>query len=354
MGINIKRLFILGVFCPQQLSTGRETRSMKRFDPFKICLFLAFLQCSSFCLAQGYSGGTAPGTLVVFSKFDVQGDSDTELKIVNSGELAIRFKYNYVCPGIPRGNDNCAKLDRSVFLTPHQTAVIDVDPQHPPCARGFVVGYPIDANNQPFSYNFLYGSYQIVAGRRIRSENAVAIQSVKPTGQVLGTSAGFSFTPGADQDFAPMAPILVSDFEAVNPELMSTRLVLVDIGAAIGRRNPISNVFIDFWNSAEVPFSTSLEFICWTEVTLDQIDANFLVENLGTRHGSLKIESILSCPIPGACPPIVERAPLLLAILQEGNGMTIRGLPQIFCNDGDPSTIDGFDPNLGCVARSSN
>jgi hypothetical protein len=54
-------------------------------------------------------------------------------------------------------------------------------------------------------------------------------------------------------------------------------------------QNPPAVAFIDFWNAAEVPFSTSTEFICWTEKQLEAIDVNFLEDNLGTTYGSMRI-----------------------------------------------------------------
>lgn len=310
-----------------------------------------------------------PGTMLVFPKFDVGADSKTQLRVNNTGSSAIRFHYNYVCPGIPRGDDSCAKLDRTKSLTPHQTLLIDVASENPPCDRGFIIGYAVDQATRPVSFNHLLGTYNISAGRRLSSDNAFSIQSVRAEFQALGGPNGFSFTPGLDQDFAEIGATFVSDFRA-NPDVaVGSRLVLLDIGASLGRRNPISSATVDFWNSAEEPFSSSWEFVCWTEVSLDQIDANFLSDNLGTLYGSMRIESSLSCPVAGLCPPFLPRAPLLLAVIQEGEsdgllrqqanssaasgggeGSALRSMMSIPCNDGDADSLDYFDPTLGCTS----
>lgn len=310
-----------------------------------------------------------PGTMLVFPEFDIQGDSRTQLRIINTGAREIRFHYNYVCPGIPRGNDTCAKSDRTKSLTPHQTLVLDVASENPPCERGFVIGYAVDRATGPISFNYLIGTYNIFAGRRLGSDNAFAIQSVKADLQPLGGPNGFSFTPGLTQDFAEIGGVLVSDFRANPASTVGSRLLLLDIGAALGKRNPISSVLVDFWNSAEEPFSSSWEFVCWTEASLDQIDANFLADNLGTTHGSMRVESALSCPVAGLCPPFLPRAPLLLGVIQENEteaglrqqaalpelaaetgGAGIRSMQSIPCNDGDPASVDYFDPSTGCAA----
>jgi hypothetical protein len=76
-------------------------------------------------------------------------------------------------------------------------------------------------------------------------------------------------------------------------------------------------VFIDFWNSAEVPFSTSHEFICWTEKQLEAIDLNFLEDNLGTTYGSMRITPTANCPLPGGCPPLVPYDATILGAITE-------------------------------------
>lgn len=277
--------------------------------------------------AQGY--GYDLGTLIVFPKFDIRQTANTQMRIVNHSEEQIRVRYNYVCPGTPHVTDFCAKLDKTVTLTPHETRVIEARADHPPCNQGFVVAYPIDNFGHPVSYNYLLGSYSIREGRRDEADNAFALPSLKETGTILATSGNFNFNPGQDQDFAELSSILHTDFQATSTDLVSgSKLVLLDLGSLLGMQNPMSTVFVDFWNSAEIPYSSALQFICWTEVRLDSIDANFFEENLGTMYGSLLVESVASCPIAGGCPPLIPHAPILLGALEE-YGDDTRGIHEL-------------------------
>ncbi|MBX7137660.1 MAG: hypothetical protein K1X83_06720 [Oligoflexia bacterium] len=296
--------------------------------------------------------GRTLGTLLVFPIFDIRTQTATQLRITNYGFTDVTFHYNYVCPGVPHVTDFCAKLDRTIDLTPHETRIIDVAAQHPPCNQGFVVGYPVNGRNRPISYNLLSGSYRITNGRRVDQDDAVAIRSVRSKGEVLGSSEGFSFVNGPNQDFTPLAPLVTSDFRATETDTEGTagsKLVLLDLGAALGMQNPISSVFVDFWSSSEVPFSSSLQFICWTEAMLESVDNNFRVDNLGTRYGSLQAASALTCPVPGGCPPIQPRAPLLIGVIKEYGPDTsgTRGLQYVPCRDGS------FDQFQGCVANAT-
>lgn len=292
--------------------------------------------------------GEALGTLLVYPIFDIRQFSSTQIRVSNYGYSDVRFHYNYVCPGVPHVNDFCAKLNKTVSLTPHETRVIDVSAEHPPCNQGFVLGFASNSSGEPISYNFLAGSYAITSGRRVDQDNAVAIKSVREKGAVLGSSQGFNFVNGEQQDFDPLAPLLVSDFRATEVEsegTAGTKLVLLDLGAALGLQNPASTVFINFWSSSEQAYSSSLEFICWAQLKLEDINDNFRAENLGTRYGSFQAESVLSCPGAGMCPPLNPRAALLLGVIQEygPDDGAMRSPNYIPCEDGS------FDPSRGCV-----
>jgi hypothetical protein len=95
-----------------------------------------------------------PGSFLVFPKFDIRGDTSTQLRIVNNGEnlrnsqgdvVDLKVKLNYICPGVKHVNDFCAALDRTVTFTPNQTRIIDVADQNPPCNQGYVVAYVLSS-----------------------------------------------------------------------------------------------------------------------------------------------------------------------------------------------------------------
>lgn len=172
--------------------------------------------------------------------------------------------------------------------------------------------------NQPVSYNYLTGSYNISDGKRLESDDAIIDQSPATTGAVLGSQGKLRF----GVDYLPISTDLYTDFLSVDPgnekdSPSGTRLTLLTLDVLAGMQNPPAVAFIDFWNAAEVPYSTSLEFICWTEVQLDHIDLNFLRENLGTDRGSMLIHPAPNCPIPGACPPLEPYDATMLGVNEE-------------------------------------
>jgi hypothetical protein len=292
--------------------------------------------------AGGEEGGVfeqnVPGSFLVFPKFDIRGDTATQLRIVNHGDKEINVKLNYVCPGVKNVNQFCAALDRQVSFTPKQTRVIDVADQNPPCNQGYVVAFALmeDSYSQAVSYNELTGSYNINSGRRVEAENAVTVQSEKPEGEPLGMNgklrfggqhAGASMPEANGADYRGMPSVLGTDFRAITPGVegesadQGSTLTLLTLDTLAGQQNPAALAFIDFWNAAEEPFSSSVEFVCWTEKQLDAIDANFLEENLGTTYGSMKITPSPNCPIPGGCPPLQPfDATMLGAISEYGDG----------------------------------
>jgi len=293
-----------------------------------------------------------PGSLLIVPKFDISDGTSTQIRITNIHETAyISVKLNYVCPGIKRVDDRCRALDRTVKLTPHQTRIIDVADHNPPCERGFVVAfaqnYGLLVEETPISFNYLIGSYHISRERTLSSENAIAVQSPYP----CFTPLEYIPTLQDDDDdddltieeglrFSPVGPYLTfgselyTDFQAVDNVLdVGSRLVLLSLDILAGQQNPATSVYIDFWNAVEVPFSTSHEFVCWDQTRLDNIDVNFLAENLGTEYGSMTIGAIPNCPLPGGCPPLEPYDPIVLGAIEEYVDDCATGIRNLYTND---------------------
>lgn len=296
-------------------------------------LLLGFIIFGLANVASAQLQDNVPGSFLLFPKFDIRGDSSTQFRIANTGESNINVYIVAVCPGVKNINPFCAKLDTTIRFTPHQTRVIDVADLHPPCAQGYLTAYAygaggqfdvggLAANNRPISYNHLVGSYRIDVGRTQESDNAIASQSPFNDGFILNSPPLFGF------DYFGDVSALHIDFLSVTPSIGATpgsgsRLSLVDLHATPGAPNPPALLFVDFWNAAEVPFSSSLEFVCWTEKDLDAIDLNFLSANLGTSRGSMTLTPVDNCPLPGGCPPLIPHYPFPLGVLMEhGDGDT--------------------------------
>lgn len=267
-----------------------------------------------------------PGSMLVFTKFDIRGTTTTQLRIVNNDGFPGEVHLNYVCPGVKFGDDRCRALDRTVDFTPHQTRIIDVADHNPPCNQGYVVAYAQDTlTHTPRSYNWLTGSSIINSGRRVESQNAIAIQSPQALGTVLGSGTPRSFAIGG-ADFSGLPTYSFTDFRATafgsEPTAdEGSNLTLLTLDVLAGAQNPPALVNIDYWSASEEPFSTSYEFICWTEVALEEIDNNFLQDNLGTTHGSMSIFPVGNCPVAGTCPPLpLYDATVLGSISEYGDG----------------------------------
>ena len=269
----------------------------------------------------------SPGSFLVFPRFDIRGDTITELRIVNNGEnltnsngdvVDLKVKLNYVCPGVKHVNEFCAALDRTITFTPNQTRIIDVADQNPPCSQGYVIAYAVSpiGIDKPAAYDYLTGSYYITSARSNEADGAIAIQAVGLQGPPNGASSAVQLSFGTD--YRALGTVSYTDFRAAStePEAGSV-LTLMTLDVLAGMQNPAAVVFIDFWNSAEVPFSTSHEFICWTEKQIETIDLNFLEANLGTTYGSMRITPNANCPLPGGCPPLVPYDATILGAISE-------------------------------------
>lgn len=297
-------------------------------------VFLTLILISAIFTVPLYAQGlreNVPGSFLLIPKFDIRGDTSSQVRIVNTGESNINVYLLFVCPGVKNVNQICSKLDTTISFTPHQTRVVDVFDLNPPCDQGYITGYAygaggqfdaggIPAKNKPISYNYLTGSYNIHSVRTVEASNAIASQALAPDGVILPSS------PKVGVDYAGTGDTLYTDFLAISPAVglepaRGSRITLVDLNTTPGVENPPAVVFVDFWNAAEVPYSSSLEFVCWTETELDDINVNFLEDNLGTKHGSTILTTFGNCPLPGGCPPLFNHTGIILGtIVEYGDG----------------------------------
>jgi hypothetical protein len=275
-------------------------------------------------------GANLLGSVLVFPKFDIRSGASTQLRITDTsqgprGGTSAFARLNFVCPGT-KADPFCDVLDIDISFTYHRTVVIDVATELPPCDRGFIIVFAEGANGNPVSYNHLTGSYHITSGTgpsaRAEAANAIAIQSLQPAGTVLGAANAntggldltFSTTSGAD--YAALPAALHSDFRAVTAT-SRTILTLLTLNIISGADNPTARVNVHFWNTQEVPFSASHEFVCWDQVSLDQIDRHFTAVGLGTGNGALRITPSSNCPASRSCPPLFFYNAAVLGILYE-------------------------------------
>ncbi len=275
-------------------------------------------------VAQEVYRDLQPGSFLVFPAFDISEGFSTQVRITNTDPAtAGHIQLNFICPG-SRQDPFCDTLGRHLTLAPAGTATLDVESYHPPCDRGYLVAFAENKKYQAISFNALIGSYHITRNHRRyddEAEQAIAIQSVKPFNTVLGANGILNFGADSDpatQDYAALGTHLFTDFRAVDGhhEWYGSELILLSLNTIIGAPNPASRVVVDFRNANEVAFSASWEFVCWTQVRLDEIDLNFLEANLGTLHGSMTIVPVPNCPVPGGCPPLIPFEPAVLGAIR--------------------------------------
>ena len=293
-----------------------------------------------------------PGSVLIFPKFNIGPDYSTQLRITNIHETAyVTVKLNYVCPGVKRVNDLCRSLDRTLTMTPHETRIIDVADHNPPCEKGFVVAfaqnYGLLLPKTPISFNYLTGSYHISQGRNLASENALAVQSPLPcfvptTYDLVGLDDDDDAVEipvgalvfGTQAPYKALGSELYTDFRAIDNVIDNgSRLTLLSLDTLAGQQNPATSVYVYFWNAAETPFSSTHEFVCWDSVRLDNIDLNFLEENLGTEYGSMAVGSLPNCPLPGGCPPLNYYEPVVLGAIEEFIDDCGRSIRNLFMDD---------------------
>jgi hypothetical protein len=283
--------------------------------------------------AQDLVADSQPGSVLVFPKFDENGDRDTHLRITNTHDSAyVGVRLDIICPG-EKGfgaESRCEATDVHLRISPHGTALIHVG-QYAPCDEGFIVAIAEEApltptqpsSGQVISWNYLTGSYHIVSSEGVEADQAIAIQSIHPDGTVL-TSGGLQFGPDPDpatQDYVALGTTLYTDFLAtheVGDEKAGSELVLLTLDTIVGAQNPPTLVNMNFWNADQVQYSASLEYVCWTRVRLDEISDLFRLHNLGTIAGSMRLTPAENCPLPGACPdPFTPYRPVILGAITE-------------------------------------
>ena len=154
--------------------------------------------------ARAQLSGELPGSLLIFPLFDISTPSAvTQLRIVDVQDPALggitRVHLQYICPG-PVGGGVCQTVERHKFVTFHGTLPIDVATDlgpGPPCTKGYVIAFVENASHVPISTNQLIGSYRVsgIDGDDAESVNAIAVQSARPPGTLLGSIDGKDVTP---------------------------------------------------------------------------------------------------------------------------------------------------------------
>jgi hypothetical protein len=304
--------------------------------------------------AQQLADPSEPGSVIVFPKWRtgtvvVDGvtlpQTEIELGVVcpigflcHEGDK-IKVRFHWVCGGNDKIDNKyiCPSADFDVFLTvdgkavfdPNNIAITGSQFHHvaiPPfnsdgslCTRGYLIGYVINTQDQPISYNGLIGDAVIRnTASSASAYRAITIQALVPIGtgnNLVGLNAdpfnpgqfalsfdGVAGGPGVGHYAAVTGQIYgdVKYDDPVGPIFAVTNFTLLTLDVRQNQPNFPTFVHFDFWSEDEVVESPSLHFICYGQFALStQIDPNLTKQQMGFRKGVFQSGQAFKTPIGG-------------------------------------------------------
>jgi hypothetical protein len=291
-----------------------------------------------------------PGSLIVFPKF-IRGTTATgeplsefEISVVCPKNLdgtpgicvegtRVKLRAHWVCPGsqtfagklICRETDfdlfttvfgtvtfNPANVGAGSFPTSPGTPTVNGTPRVPipPCERGYLIAWVVDTSDRPIKYEALIGNALLrEPDGALSAYNGIPIQAhpALATNALIASGAdGLAFDGTAGNYQAVTSRIRSSvRFEqeaTVGPPAtpaVRTDLTLLTLDVLSNAPNYPTRVNLDFYNANEFLISTFWEFVCWTEVSLGEIDPNLTVANFGTTKGLVVSDQAQKFPFLG-------------------------------------------------------
>jgi hypothetical protein len=263
------------------------------------------------------SDSQEPGSVIVFPKFvkgtvAVDGVSTpiTEIEVgvqcpkgaTCPEHMPVKLRFHWVCPAIEGVNSQiCRENNFDVTTTVNGKVVFGPDaipipgsaavtPGTPPaalCPMGYLVGWVINTSDQPIKFDGLIGDAVIrESSTSVGAYDAIPIQAA--TGLATGALISTSTDPltgipslvfdGADAHYLTVPGTVRGDvkFDKVTgtAPLSQTFLTLLTLDVRSDQPNFPTGVDLDFYTAGETLLSESLEFVCWTEVSLTSIDPN--------------------------------------------------------------------------------
>ena len=284
---------------------------------------LAAIAVAAPAFAQVQNNSERPGSVLVFHKFltgtvapntprtsfeisvtcpaGPTGCADTDV---------VRIKGLWVCEGLqePQFKRICQATDFTLRTTvkgtiwfnpenasgefsPATTSGSNFAPfvGRPNCPRGYLIVWVIDASGRPISYNGLIGNGLIRFGANdVSAYNALPIQSPAAQGTVLAGAndlLNFNGIMYARITGNIYGTVRYERRGNVTQGAVQTDLTLLTLDVRANRPNFVTFAPLFFYNEHEQPISTFVEFICWTERRLTDID-----RNLTTRFGGMGAE----------------------------------------------------------------
>lgn len=306
-----------------------------------VMLLVGFTCASAFALNGAYrTSATEKGSILIWPKVEIRWDQegnliqDTFVTINNDYQDDVRVHLYFV-------SDTCTFRDCEVTLTENDPAYWSVatglpfgvspftvvaapyledpnDPESDLILRGYVVGFAVNATDQPICWNHLFGTASVVnyCYSDVAAYNAYAFAARDPnngnggcTGNTTGPIGTLNLN-GTQYDYG--FNYLLLDFFAAGSHafaggdtdvLHDTKLALMilsqDFRTASTAYPLVTQVQFDrIWNENEVGLS-GLEYclIKWNERFLSDIGSHFLLANLQTNKGYARIYGRVAPPL---------------------------------------------------------
>lgn len=300
------------------------------------------------------SDSQEPGSVIVFPKF-VRGTQTVDGVVVPSTEIEVgvvcpigaicpehqpvKIRFHWVCPASQLFDAKliCRENNFDVFATVNGKVVFNtenmtitgsnaVNVAQPPCGMGYLIGWVVNTSDQPIKYDGLIGDAVIrETSTAVSTYNAIPIQAANDAaaqGTLITTVADpltglprLAFD-GLDNHYKAVTGVVIGDVKFSNrpatagfPIATDSYLILLTLDVRSDFSNYPTEVNVNFWNESsalspssplfEKLLSTSLEFVCWAQLRLIDIDPNLTQAQMGTRKGVFRSSPASKFPFAG-------------------------------------------------------
>jgi len=283
---------------------------------------------------------TMPGSVIIFPKFitgsfTVDGVPNQPRTEISIGAVCppfqscgqhdkVKIKLHWVCgtDENPLSSFICRETDfeaeftlggKIIFNTEGTTAPGNFIANGPLCPRGYLIAWVVNSTgapeDQPIKYDALTGTAVLrETPTSVMAYKGVTIQAHPAwphnTPLLRGGTAGdpaLVFDGGIGH-YQAITGVLIADieFDKTTAPSHSTFLTLMTLDTRSNRPNHPTFVDFDVWNSAEVPFSHSTDFVCWQEIELMGISPFLTSGNIGSRKGVFRSKAAQKVAITNA------------------------------------------------------
>ena len=309
-------------------SQTRDPRLADNDEPGSVLVFPKFVNMP----AVNVDGAVLPRT-----EIEIGVVNPPNTGVVLGEHTTIKVRLHWVCPGTQDVATKfvCKETDFDVFLSINGKLAFSADGSAlnsnsprvpaPPCKNGYLIAWVIDNSDRPIKFDGLIGD-AVIRGQNLAggpsAGSATAVEGYKAIAIQAHPALATSALIGTDTDPATGTPSLVFDgnyghYQAVAGKLYGdvkfdrttagggpspvnalnkTYLVLLTLDVRSNRPNNPTFVPLDFYNESlatvstsnplwEALTSTSVEFLCWGQFALSDIDVNLTQVFQGSRKG---------------------------------------------------------------------